>query len=145
MAFQERKQTFSEGIELATQPFRWKEYDLEGQAIYVRQASEKGALTTRQGAVFKLLEYELGGQEWVRLQYSTADAVFFDRHHANVENLSTLREGDPITMIMTSDPFELRGNSTPQYMIAQISSDKGVVYQSPGFTMQESIEIPKSG
>ena len=144
MALEQRQQTISEGLDEPTQPFRWDEYDLEGQAFYVMQARKEGALEDYRTTVKDIYQYELNGNNWVRIQYDQVDAVCFHREHANVENLEALSQGDGIVMTRTVDGRKLRGNESLQHMIAQINSDRGVIYQSPGFNMPDSIEVPAS-
>ncbi len=144
MATQEgQKRTFTQDIIEATRPFLRQEHDIEEQAILIAQARERDTLLRIKGSVFDIYEYELNGTEWVRLQYdSSVIAACLYRNHINEENFAALRIGDELQILRENQGRIIRGLTTPQYMIAQITSRNGLVYQSPGFTMPGSIEVP---
>ena len=56
--------------------------------------------------------------------------------------MHALKEGDEITILRENEERILRGSASTHFVVAQITSGNGVVYQSPGFSMPDSIEVP---
>ncbi len=144
MAFEQRPRTVSEGFEEASEYLLHTEHDLEAQALFVRQAKKEHCLFANKEVFTDFGEYDLNGLEWVWLKYGTSGVARFFKGHAFEENLYALQRGDEIEILRDVDEKFLPGNAGLQYMVAQISSSRGIIYQSPGFTMPDSIEGPIS-
>jgi len=144
MAFEQRQQTISEVFEETSEYPLLTEHDLEAQALFVRQAKEQRCLFPKKEVFTEFDEYDLNGLSWVWIKYGTSGVAHFFKGHAAEENLYALQKGDEIEILRDIDEKFLPGNAGLQYIVAQISSPKGIIYQSPGFTMPGSIEVPTS-
>lgn len=134
----------NDGFAEASKRFLRFEHDLEAQAIFTRQAKESDGLLAYKGVFIDYYEYEINGVDWVWLKYGDVKFAHFYKGHTNMENLTALRKGDELVIIRENELRVLPGNESSQYVVAQISSAQGIVYQSPGFNMPGFIEVPKS-
>lgn len=131
-----------DGLGVETQQVMQSEHDLEEQAIVIRQAKKFHGLFSNKSVFTGFYEYEVNGMPWVWLQYGEYGLANFYKGHANEENLHALKAGDEITILRENEERILRGSASTQFVVAQITSGNGVVYQSPGFSMPDSIEVP---
>lgn len=142
MTFEQKKQTVSEGFEEASEHFLYREHDLEAQSIYVVQAKEGRSLFPKKEVFTGFGEYDLNGLTWVWLKYGTFGVAHFFKEHADEENLYALQKGEEIEILMDIEEKWIPGSAGRQCIVAQISSGRGIIYQSPGFTMPGSVETP---
>lgn len=137
-----QKPRMDDGLGVETQQVMQSEHDLEEQAIYTKQAKEHRGLFLYETTFKEFQEYDIDGTSWIWLRYGEYGLAHFYIGHANEENLNALKAGDEITILRENEERTLRGSASTQFVVAQITSGNGVVYQSPGFSMPDPIEVP---
>ncbi len=143
MAFEQgQKPVMDDGLDEATQELLEHDHDIEEQAIYTKQAKEHRGLFLYETYFKEYQEFDIDGIPWVWLRYGEYGLAHFYKCHASEENLGALQEGDAITILRENEERILRGSVSSKFVVAQISSGRGIVYQSPGFTMPDSVAVP---
>lgn len=127
---------------IGSQPIPVAAYHLEGQPVVVAQMQHECKLES-QKVRFERIEARMEmGLVWFELHYYE----FPDYHHTAVlfsvecdlELINSLKEGDPLKIV--AHRKEVRPDvcfGRPDYVVAAIFSGQEILYQSPGFDLEE--------